>query len=64
MGKWGLSVGSTWTHPIIGHFFGAVNFNYVRSFKAKAPYSARSEPDALILDPNQLYISYSIGFRF
>ncbi len=48
--KWGGITGLAIEHKIIWGLFGAINADYVRMFKG--------------IDPNQLYLSYALGYRF
>lgn len=49
-GKWGLVTGFSINHKIVWGLFGSIQADYVRMFKC--------------IDPNQLYLSYSLGYRF
>lgn len=48
--KWGVVTGLGIEHKIVWGLFGSINADYVRMFKG--------------IDPNQLYLSYALGYRF
>jgi hypothetical protein len=48
--KWGVTTGLSINHKIVWGIFGSIQADYVRMFKG--------------IDPNQLYLSYSLGYRF
>lgn len=48
--KWGVAAGLNIDHKIVWGLFGSLQADYVRMFKG--------------IDPNQLYLSYLLGYRF
>ena len=48
--KWGAVASTSINHKIVWGLFGSIQADYVRMFKG--------------IDPNQLYVSYSLGYRF
>ncbi len=60
----GISAGGSLQHPIYKRIFGMFGAQYLRMLKANGGRTTYSSTIESILDPNQLYISYHIGFRF
>ena len=48
--NWGVTTALSINHKIVWGLFGSIQADYVRMFKG--------------IDPNQLYVSYSLGYRF